>query len=244
MNKFGLLKSEILQKITEAYASGDRSKMKKILTEVIKNKDFREMYLFYEDIENKYISDKESANLYVDRVTSLLKAKSKKIQKFSKDMSKKFGDVIIDENELYSNLDLLSENDTLQNLDKKIKGKNDIINHLMKPKKNKESSDTTFIQNENLLHTILANNFNTLYENTLNEEQQKELKKILTITDKELKDNFEVLKTDVIEKMNNIQTERTTDELNKKINEAREEISSMDVSKINYYKLQQLKNGI
>jgi len=244
MTKFGVLKSKILQKLTEVYASGDKSKMKEILTEVTKNKDFKELYLFYEDIENKYIVDKESAKLYIEQVASLLKEKSKKIQKFSKELDKKIGEVIITKNELYSNLDLLSENDTLRNVDKKVLGKMDIIDHLMKPKEIKESPKVTFTENENLLHTVLANNFNILYENTLNEEQKEELKKILSITDDELKNNFETLKTEIIEKMNKIQTEGTTNDLNMKLNEARVEMAAMDASKFNYYKLTQLKNGI
>lgn len=244
MTKFGALKTKILQKLTEAYTGGDRSKMKEILLEVYKNKDFREMYLFYEELEKKYIADKENAKLYVEQFASLMKEKSKKIQKFSKELDKRLGEVIITENKLYSDLDILSEDDTLRNVDEKILGKTNIINYLMNPKEIEESPKVTFTENENLLHNVLVNNFNVLYGNTLNEEQKEELKKILSIPDDELQKNFETLKTEVIEKMDKIQTEGITDEVNKKLNEARAEITSMDTSKFNYYKLQQLKNGI
>jgi len=55
MNDFGKLKTKILQKFTNAYASGNKNEVKKILKMITENKDFRTLYLFYEDFEDKYI---------------------------------------------------------------------------------------------------------------------------------------------------------------------------------------------
>ena len=55
MNSFGKIKSKILHKLGESYVSGNKSEMKSILKTIKENKDFKEMYLFYEEIENKHI---------------------------------------------------------------------------------------------------------------------------------------------------------------------------------------------
>lgn len=244
MNKFGILKSKILQKFTDAYASGNRSEIKETLKLIKENKEFREMYLFYEELENKYIDNKEDAKLFIEEISPILKEKSKSISKFCKNLDKKIGDVTITENELYSNIDILCENDTLKNAHKKIIGKQKLVDYLTTKKEEKELTNLVFTENENLLHTVLTNNFNVLYGNTLNEEQKEELKKILSITNEELQSNFQTLKEEVSEKMNKMIVEEKNDEIKEKINQALTEMSTMDGTKFNYYKLLQLKNGL
>ena len=244
MNKFGVLKTKILQKLTEAYASGNKSEMKDILTEVTKNKDFKELYLFYEEIEDKYIDNKEDARLFIEEITPLLKEKSKNASKFCKTLDKKLGDTVILENELYTSLDKLSERDLLKNADVKLQAKTKLVEHLTKKKESKEELIKEFTSNEKLLHTVFANNFNVLYSNTLNEEQKQELKKILAITNDELQTNFKTLKEEVLTKVNTMLLEEKVDEVKTKLNQVLTEMTTMDVSKFNYYKLQQLKNGL
>jgi len=244
MNKFGVLKTKILQKLTEAYASGNKSEMKDILTEVTKNKDFKELYLFYEEIEDKYIDNKEDARLFIEEITPLLKEKSKNASKFCKTLDKKLGDTVILENELYTSLDKLSERDLLKNVDVKLQAKTKLVEHLTKKKESKEELIKEFTSNEKLLHTVFANNFNVLYSNTLNEEQKQELKKILAITNDELQTNFKTLKEEVLTKVNTMLLEEKVDEVKTKLNQVLTEMTTMDVSKFNYYKLQQLKNGL
>ena len=101
-----------------------------------------------------------------------------------------------------------------------------------------------FTENENLLHNVLANNFNILYNETLNEEQKEELKKILVINNEELETNFKTLKEEVTQKLNVLLNEEKNIDAKTKINQALTEAGHLDVSKFNYYKLQQLKNGL
>jgi hypothetical protein len=130
MNKFGVLKSKILKKLTESYSNKNKNEVKDILNTIKENKDFKEMYLFYEEIENKYFDDKEIAKLYVEEIQSVLKDKSDKIASFSKNLNTKLKDVEINENELYSNLDLLVQGENLSNIDKKIIAKKKLVEHL------------------------------------------------------------------------------------------------------------------
>jgi hypothetical protein len=50
MDKFGVLKSKMLIKLTESYNNKNKKETKNILNTIKENKDFKEMYLFYEDI--------------------------------------------------------------------------------------------------------------------------------------------------------------------------------------------------
>jgi len=244
MNKFGTVKSKVLQKITDAYINGKKDEVKNTLRLMKESKEFLNLYLFYEEVENKNVEDKEHAELFVEEIAPILKKQMAKVSSFCKSLDKKLGDVNVTENELYSNLDVLSESDTLKNVDKKIKAKKKLVEHLLVKKEISEPTSTKIIENTTLLNTVLSNNFNVLYSNTLNEEEKKELAEILSISDKDLNDNFKTLQEEVTEKMNNLIKEEKKPELIEKLSSANYEAGQMKPSKFNYYKLLQLKNGI
>lgn len=240
MNKFGTIKSKILQNLTEAYAEGRKDEIKSTLKLLTGDKNFLNMYLFYEEVDNKNIEDKSHAELFVEKMIPLLKKHSSMMPKFMKVLDKKFEGVTVGENEIYSSLDVLFEEDSLKNIDKKIIAKKKLVDHLMKKKEISEPSSVTIIENTALLHNILTNNFNVLYVNTLSEDEKKQLTSILSMST----DDFETLKEEVTEKMDRLLTEEKNDELKQKLNMALKEVKEMDVSKYNHYKLQLLKSGL
>jgi hypothetical protein len=244
MIKFGTLKTKILQKLTEAYAIGDNDKIKEILTSITKNPDFKSVYLFYEEFENKYFGNSEDAKTYLDEARVLLADKFRLIENFCGILDEKIGKVEITESELYSNLDTLMRPRKLKNMDQQIEARNKLIEHLITEKEKPNLVEGTFSENENLLHAVLANNFNVLYGNTLNEEQQNELKRILSLTNEELNSGFISLKEEATKKIEKMITESTNPDVTNKLNEVFDEMKTMDVSKLNYYKLQELKNGL
>lgn len=244
MNKFGVIKTKMLTKLIESYSNQSKKEVKDILTTIKENKDFKEMYLFYEEIENKFFEDKDVAKLYVEEITSILKNQSKNISEFSKSLNTKLGNIQINENEVYTLLDILSENDNLNNIDKKVIAKKKLVEHLTTKKEIKESEKITYTTNENLLHAVLANNFNVLYSNSLNEEQKEELKNILSITDEDLTTKTSELKESILNQVDTILTESKDDDLMNKLNKVKDEVKTMDTSKYNYYRLVQLKNGL
>jgi hypothetical protein len=244
MNKIGVIKTKILKKLTESYSSQNKNEMKSILNTIKENKEFKEMYLFYEEIENKYFEDKEVAKLYVEELNSILKSKSSNLQSFCNILNEKLGDVEVNENELYTTLDTLLENETLNNIDKKVIAKKKLVEHLTIKKEIKESDKSTYSANENLLHTVLANNFNVLYSNSLNESQKEELKNILSMSNDDLNDKTKELKESILTQVETILTESKDSEFNMKLNSVKSEVQSMDTSKINYYRLTELKNGL
>ena len=244
MNKFGVLKTKILKKLTESYSNKNKSEVKDILNTIKENKDFKEMYLFYEEIENKYFDDKEIAKLYVEEIQSVLKDKSDKIASFTKNLNTKLKEVEINENELYSNLDFLVQEENLNNIDKKIIAKKKLVEHLTTKKEIVKKEETQLVENENLLYAVLANNFNVLYNNSLNESQKKELQGILSLTDEDLEVKIGDLKESILGHVGNILSESKDGDLTSKLTKVKDEVNEMKPSKFNYYRLVQLKNGL
>ena len=245
MNNFGKIKTKILRKLMESYSSKNKSEMKSILKIIKENKEFKEMYLFYEEIEEKYFEDKEVAKLYVEELNNILKHKSKNIYEFCKTLNEKLGENDIEENELYSTIDQLLEDDNLGNLDKKIIAKKKLIEHLTTKKEIKESKENNiYTANENLLHTVLTNNFNILYNNNLSEEQKKELKNILSLTEEDLKNKTNELKESILNKVSTLLNESNDTELNVKLTKVESEVKEMSLTKYNYFRLTQLNDGL
>ncbi len=244
MSKFGVLKTKILKKLTESYSNQNKTEMKEILKMIKENKDFKELYLFYEEIENKYFEDKDTAKLYVEELNTILKNKSKNISEFCNKLNEKLNDIEINENEVYSSLDTLLEEDNLSNIDKKVLSKKKLVGHLTTSKQTNESLVSDVVVNESLLHAVLVNNFNVLYSNNLNEEQKDELKNILSMNQEDLDKNMTELKENVLEQVSKILTENSDQEISNKLTQVQDEVNKMTFNKMNYFKLKELKNGL
>jgi uncharacterized protein (DUF1015 family) len=244
MNKFGALKSKLLNKLTESYTNENKTEIKNILNTIKENKDFKEMYLFYEEIENKYIEDKETAKLYVEGVVTILKQQMEDLTTFCTSLNKIIDVQTINENEIYNSLDVLIEKDSLSNIEKKVNAKKKLVEHLTTKKEIKESKDSTLVPNETLLQAVLANNFNVLYSNTLSESQKEELKNILSIPYEDLLSKTIELKESVINQVSTLLSESNETDLSTKLKAVKEEVTQMSPSRYNYYRLNELKNGL
>ena len=231
----------MLTKITESYSKQNKNEVKDMLNTIKENKAFKEMYLFYEEIENKYFDDKEIAKLYVEGLNTYF---SQPINVFCESLHSKLGDIEIETNELYESLDILSEKDSLTNIEKKVIAKKKLIEHLTTKKEINESQETKFVTNENLLHAVLANNFNILYSNTLSEEQKFELKTILDLSNEDLENKTTELKESILNQIGEIINESKDSEMVTKLSKVKDEVLKKETSKINYYRLTELKNGL
>ena len=244
MNKFGVIKTKLLNKLTESYTNENKGEIKNILTTIKENKNFKEMYLFYEEIENKYIDDKETAKLYVEGVINILKQQMDDLTIFCTSLNKMINVDSINENEIYNSLDILIEKDSLSNIEKKVNAKKNLVNHLTTKKEIKEFKDSTLIPNENLLNAVLTNNFNALYSNTLSESQKEELKNILSIPYDEIITKTTELKESIVSQVSTLLSESNDTDLSTKLNAVKDEVTQMYPSRYNYYRLNELKNGL
>jgi hypothetical protein len=202
------------------------------------------MYLFYEEIENKYIDDKETAQLYVEGVAGILKQQMDEITNFCTSLNKLINVDAINENEIYNSLDTLVENDSLSNIEKKVKAKKKLVEHLTTKKEITESKDATLVPNETLLNAVLANNFNVLYSNTLSESEKEELKNIMSLPYEDLINKTQELKESITTQVSNLINESKDSEMLSKLNRVKDEVSGMLPSRYNFYRLNELKNGL
>jgi hypothetical protein len=247
MNKFGTIKSKMLTKITESYSKQNKNEVKDMLNTIKENKAFKEMYLFYEEIENKYFEDKEIAKLYVEGLNTYFgqpMGNWNDLNVFCESLHNRLSDIETETNELYESLDVLSENDKLSNIEKKVIAKKKLVEHLTTKKEVNESTDSTTIGNETLLHAVLANNFNVLYSNTLSESQKEELKNILNLSNEELETKTTELKESIINQVSTLISESRETDLSTKLLKVKDEVTGMSPSKLNYYRLTELKNGL
>jgi hypothetical protein len=247
MEKFGILKTKLLTKLTESYAKENKAEIKNILTIIKENKSFVEMYLFYEEIENKYFEDKETAKLYVEGLSTYFGEPIENLGKLNticKFLHSKLNDVQIETNVLYESLDILTEKDSLSNIEKKVIAKKKLIEHLTTKKESDKTETAPLVNNESLLNAILANNFNVLYSNTLNEEQKKELKNILSMSYDDLVTKTNELQESILNQVDSIMTESSDLDMKNKLDDVKKEVNEISPSRYNYYRLTELKNGL
>lgn len=244
MNKFGVVKTKLLSKIVESYSTKNKKEIKNLINTVNEDKDFKELYLLYEDVENKYFSDSDTAKFYVEELSKSLNGKSKKTSKITNKVDSLIGLVETQYLPVYDMLDCLMEDDNLLNIEPKMMAKINLVSHLITKKETNESKTEKYAINESLLYSVLTNNFNVLYSNTLNEEEKKELKSILSLTEEDLQNKFIELKESINENIGGLLKESNDFDLINKLNQVKDEVSKMSNSRLNFYKLLQLKNGL
>ncbi len=245
MTNFGELKGKMLTKLTESYTSKNKGEIKDLVKKLQSNKNLVEMYVFYEDMENMTISNKEKAKLFVESLEPQLIDRMKSLKKEFKEFGKLLSGVVSEENSLYNDLDILSEENTIHNIAKKIDSRENLINFLVTEKKvNKVEPTTVQIENHTLLNAVLVNNFNIKYSDFLNEEQKETFNKIISMSNDELISEMTNIKNELTTKLDSILSESTDSEILKKLNSVKSEVTSSDATRFNYYKLVELKNGL
>jgi hypothetical protein len=162
-----------------------------------------------------------------------------------KEFGKSLKDVVVENTSVYNDLDILSEESNMHNIASKIDARENLINHLISEKK-KEVVEPSPIQIENhsLLNAVLVNNFNIKYEDFLNEEQKGTFNKIVSMTNDDLVLEMNTIKKELNNKLDSLLKESTEDSVVSKLNNVKSEVDKSEVTKYNYYKLIELKNGL
>jgi hypothetical protein len=242
MATFGHVKNKVLVKLTESYGKKDfKENLKKYFKPIMNSRVLKEMYSLYEDIETMSFDDKETAQLYVEELSKVLKDKHHDVSKSVFDLNESLKDVTKTENPIYESLDVLSCPDKLGNISAKVIAKKTLVEHLMKSK----TSDELNIQqgvNESLLNSVLVNNFNVSYDKTLSEEDKSKLKSILGLSQEDVETEMKSLNETINSKLEELVKEDK--EFESKASHVKKEISEMSYSRYNLYRLQDLLEGL
>ena len=245
MSNFGKLKSKLLTKLTESYNSGNKNEIKRLIKKIKSNKNLVEVHNFYEEMENTYFQHIDSAKLYVETLEPHFINRMKLISGDCKDLNKLLKDVVSESNELYECLDILSEENNIHNISKKIESRKKLIDFLVteKPKKVVEESSVR-IDNDSLLNAVLVNNFNIKFSDFLNESQNESFSKIMSMSNEELINEMSLVRTELNSKIENLLGESTDDSMVEKLKKVKSDVNESEITKYNYYKLTELKNGL
>lgn len=242
MVTFGHVKNKVLVKLTESYGKKDfKETLKKYFQPIMKSNTLKEMYSLYEDIETMSFDDKETAQLYVEELSKVLKDRHNEVSVSLNDLNESLKEVEKIENPLYESLDVLSCPDKLGNISEKVVAKKSLVEHLTKNK----VSDTLEVEqgvNESLLNSVLVNNFNVSYDKTLSEEDKTKLKSILGLTQSEVEEKTKTLHESINSKLDELV--ESDKEFKTKADMVRKEISEMNYSKYNLYRLEDLLDGL
>ena len=146
---------------------------------------------------------------------------------------------------MYEWLDTLSEEHNINNINTKFESKEKFINFLMKEKEiKKDGLSNVQIENFSLLNNVLVSNFNIKYGDFLNEDQKKKFKDIMSMNEETLINETSHLKFELNSKIENILNESNDNSLIEKLSNVKKQINEKELSKYNYFKLLELKEGL
>ena len=234
--KFGILKTKIEDLLIESYKNDTLKRDMFVFDELIlKNKNLSKLYYLYEELSTNKGLSIELANELINQSITLYENLVNKISSENINEIKLWVGSQNTKNR-YADLDnLFSKNVT--DMINKVVSKNQIAESLMK---NTEKPKPIIKASLNEMVDV-ANKTVKTYISSLNESEQKELNKILSKSDKDLKVRFEIIKEDVLEKLDTLLETESDDVTKIKLNETIEKVKSVSYNKLDYYKLNQLK---
>ena len=130
-------------------------------------------------------------------------------------------------------------------LENKIKSKSIVIENLKKKEDNEnELKNVSINQIVNIANKTIKN-----YLSSLNENEKRKLESILLESDQKLKLKYEIIKEDVLEKLEALlidhdNTNGKDSEVTTKLTESINKVKSENYDKLNYFKLQQLNRNL
>lgn len=232
--KFGLLKSKIEKKLLESYNTNsfktEISNFKKL---VLSNKNLSKMLNYYNELSaNKGLNESQTKE-FIDETLSLIN--SIKLEESSLSSVKKWVSSVKSKNEYKLIDDLISEN---TDVSKRLSLKKKISESLAEKELKSTSVNVPLKSMVNIANQTL-----TKFLETLNESEQTELKEIIKMSDKEIKESFDEVKKEVISKLES-HSDKSGDEEKVKINETISVIKTKEVNKIEFFKLKELNKSL
>lgn len=239
--KFGLIKSRIEKYLSESYKNKDLFKVNmSVFNElVLSDRNIKKLFYLYDELSTNKGLNENYANEFLNQSQILFENTINKINpKKIKELDMWVGHIKT-KNE-YQVIDDYFSNDILR-LEHKIKGKNVILETI---KKDKIVEDTDLVNVPIDKMFKVASKTIESYIETLSENDKKEVIKILNEKDEKLKIEFEVIKENVIDRLQRMLDGESDNEVKTTINETIKKVETENFDKINYIKLKNLNKTI
>lgn len=237
--KFGLLKSKIEKCLVEAYTNNTIKRDLFVFDQLVaKNKNINKLYFLYDELSSNKGLNESVALDFINQSIVLYENTINKIQKSDiKDLELWVEGINTQNN--YQDIDNLFSNNVLT-LENKIKSKKVILESLKKT----EETDNE-LKNVSINEMVkIANKTVKNYLSSLSENEKRKLESILLESDEKLKLKYEIIKEDVIDKLMDLKSKETDNEVKSKINETITKVKKEKYDKLNYFKLQELNRNI
>lgn len=238
---FGTIKSKIEKVLSESYINEKEFKMNIFLFNemVLKDKNLKKIFFLYDELSSKKGLNEEIAKDFLNESQVIFENVVNKIKPQTiNELNLWVGNVKC-KNE-YKNIDEFFSTNVLT-LENKIKSKKIILENIQK---NPETENQDVVQVPFSKMYKVANKTVNDYLNTLSESERKEVNKILKDSDQKLKIEFDVIKENVVDKLNKILNEESSDDVVTTIKETLNKVEKEEYNKINYVKLKKLNKSI
>ena len=237
--KFGILKTKIEKCLTESYENGTFKKDVFLFKElVLNNKNVSKLYYLYDELSKNKGLNESLGSEYINQSIIIYENIINKIDKLNlKELSLWLGHVKSGNN--YNDIDNLFSSSVV-NLEEKIKSKKTILENLKKQPITEE--ETLKVPMDKMVK--VANKTVNDYITTLGESDKKKLTSILNESNDKLLIKYDVLKETVIEKLEDIKSEESNNEVLGRINETIIKVQKESFDKLSYFKLLQLNKNL
>jgi hypothetical protein len=242
--KFGLLKSKIEKCLVESYTNNTIKRDLFVFDQLIaKNKNINKLYYLYDELSSKKGLNESLASEFINQSIVIYENIINKISKSEiNDLNLWVSDIKTENN--YEDIDNVFSQGVLT-LENKIKSKSIVIENLKKKEDNEnELKNVSINQIVNIANKTIKN-----YLSSLNENEKRKLESILLESDQKLKLKYEIIKEDVLEKLEALlidhdNTHGKDSEVTTKLTESINKVKSENYDKLNYFKLQQLNRNL
>jgi hypothetical protein len=242
--KFGLFKSKIEKCLVESYVNSTLKRDLFVFDQlVVKNKNINKLYYLYDELASKKGVNESIATEFVNQSITIYENTINKISKSDLDDLKLWVSNIDTKNN-YEDIDNVFSTNILT-LENKIRSKNIIIENLKKSEKTEDD-----LKNVTITEMVtIANKAVKNYLSSLSENEKRKLDSILLESDEKLKLKYEIIKEDVLEKLetlliDNDNTHSKDSEVTTKLTESINKVKLETYDKLNYFKLQQLNRNL
>jgi hypothetical protein len=231
---FGQIKSIIENNLLESYRN--EQEFKKLLREfkhnVLNNKNMSRIYSLYDQLTTPQGLSENDAKDFLDEGINLIQKLLPSI-KMPKTMSENV-------NNSYSDVDALIYTNKLD-LMERLKSKKNLIKTLTSPKKEmvKETINIPIKSMVSIANQTLNN-----YLDNLNQSAKKEFIQLMSEDVSSLKEKFELLRENVIVKLNNILDVEQEFEVQTKLSETIDRLKIEEFNQLNFFKLKNLEESI
>lgn len=242
MKSFGTIKTSIEKSLVEHYGKPEfRTIMKGFKKNVLDNKNISEMYFIYDSLSKPASFNKEIVADYVNESTDILKNLIEKNTDNIEKLSEWIDNILLSDENNYSNIDTIVYNESVRNLDKVLESKKEIKNVLISEVKTLQTESVNIPLSSML--KIASNVFNEKYSN-ITEDEKSELKSLLSLTKEETENQVKTLTEEVVGKLQEKLNEESDDELKVVIETTISRVKESKNDVVSLYKLKQLSSGL